>query len=164
MTSVAARAFRDCVGEFATGVTVVTAESEHGPAGMTLNSFTSVSLDPPLVLWCPAKSASGTPAFTAAKHFAVNVLGSAHLDICRNFASKAEDKFAGVQWREGGLGQPVLDQVAIAWAECEVEQVVEAGDHYIFIGAFRDGAVAEAAADPIVHYQRSFGRWNEIEE
>jgi flavin reductase ActVB len=161
----ARESFVRVMAQLAGGAVIVTAKDADGaPRGLTTTAVCSVSAEPPLLLACVARSSRTVPALTTGGAFAVNVLGSSHLDVCRSFASKAEDKFAGVEWREGVLGQPLLEKAAIAWAECEVEQIVEAGDHLIFIGAFRHGEVASAAADPIVHYQRSFGRWNEIEE
>lgn len=157
--------FMEVMSRLAGGAVVVTAKGADGmPRGLTTTAVCSVSADPPMLLACVDRSSRTLPALEESRAFAINVLGHAHLDVCRLFASKAEDKFATIGWREGGLGQPVLDETAIAWAECEVDQIVEAGDHLIFVGTYRDGGVAEAATDPIVHYQRSFGRWHEIEE
>jgi len=128
------RELRRALGQYATGVTVVTCLGPDGArSGMTANSFASVSLDPPLVLWCPAKSAPSTPAFTAATHFAVNVLGSAQHHLSRQFASPAEDKFAGAAVRPGASGAPLLEDT-VASFECRTVAVHDAGDHLIMVG------------------------------
>ena len=128
------RELRRALGQYATGVTVVTCLGPDGePAGMTANSFTSVSLDPPLVLWCPAKKASSTPAFTAATHFAVNVLAADQHYLSRRFATPAEDKFIDVPTRPGASGAPVLEGT-VASFECRTVAVHDAGDHLIMLG------------------------------
>jgi flavin reductase (DIM6/NTAB) family NADH-FMN oxidoreductase RutF len=131
------RELRRALGQYATGVTVVTCLGPDGQrTGMTANSFTSVSMDPPLVLWCPAKKASSTPSFTAATHFAVNVLGAAQHHLSRQFASPAEaaeDKFEGVPARPGLAGAPLLEG-AVASFECRTVAVHDAGDHLILLG------------------------------
>jgi flavin reductase (DIM6/NTAB) family NADH-FMN oxidoreductase RutF/2-polyprenyl-6-methoxyphenol hydroxylase-like FAD-dependent oxidoreductase len=128
------RELRRALGQYATGVTIVTC---LGPGeeqvGMTANSFTSVSLDPPLVLWCPAKSASSTPSFTAASHFAVNILGADQHHLSRRFATPADDKFDGVPARAGLSGAPLLDGT-VATFECRTVAVHDAGDHLIMLG------------------------------
>ncbi|WP_067473745.1 flavin reductase [Nocardia amamiensis] len=128
------RDLRRALGQYATGVTVVTARGADGRrVGMTANSFTSVSMDPPLVLWCPSKNAPSYSAFTEATHFAVNILGAGQEHICRQFATPAADKFAAVELVEGVGGTPVLPD-AIARFECRTVQCVEAGDHIVIIG------------------------------
>ncbi|MBO0821648.1 MAG: flavin reductase [Nocardiopsaceae bacterium] len=128
------RELRRALGQYATGVTVVTCLGPGGErVGMTANSFTSVSIDPPLVLWCPAKTASGTPAFTAATHFAVNVLGAGQHHLSRLFATPSEDKFAGLTTRAGASGAPLLNGT-VASFECAVVAVHDAGDHLIMVG------------------------------
>jgi flavin reductase (DIM6/NTAB) family NADH-FMN oxidoreductase RutF len=128
------RALRRALGQYATGVTIVTCQGPDGePVGMTANSFTSVSLDPPLVLWCPAKTATSTPAFTAATHFAVNVLGADQHHLSRQFATPADDKFLGVPMRPGASGAPILDG-AVAAFECRTVAVHDGGDHLIMLG------------------------------
>jgi flavin reductase (DIM6/NTAB) family NADH-FMN oxidoreductase RutF len=128
------RELRRALGQYATGVTVVTCLGPDGEqVGMTANSFTSVSLDPPLVLWCPAKSASSTPAFTAAKHFAVNVLGADQHHVSRQFATPTGDKFLGVPVRPGRSGAPLLGDTVAAF-ECRTVAVHDAGDHLIMLG------------------------------
>lgn len=136
--------FRRALGRFATGVTVVTTRTLGGKLeGLTANSFSSVSLDPPLVLWSLRREAPSLASFTAAGHFAVNVLGTHQTHLCRHFATPHPDKFGEVPHAIGEHGSPLIED-AIARFECRTEQVIEAGDHLIFIGrvlraAHRDG-------------------------
>jgi flavin reductase (DIM6/NTAB) family NADH-FMN oxidoreductase RutF len=128
------RELRRVLGSFATGVTVVTALDEDGrPRGMTANSFTSVSLRPPLVLVCVASASSMWRIFAKASHFAVNVLGGHQRELSARFAGPAPDRFAGVSWSPGSTGAPLLDGV-LAYLECRRYRDVEAGDHMILLG------------------------------
>ncbi len=128
------QAFRRALGSFLTGVTVVATLQEDGaPRGFTANSFTSVSLDPPLVLICIAKTASSYPVFSATGHFSVNILAEHQAAVSSLFATKLADKFAKASWRRGPAGSPILDEVA-AWFDCRRHDLIEAGDHIILIG------------------------------
>lgn len=125
---------RRALGQYATGVAVITARGPDGRrVGMTANSFTSVSMDPPLVLWCPGKNAPSLPAFTEATHFAVNVLAADQEHLCRQFSTPAADKFAALELIDGKGGTPVLPE-ALARFECRTVQCLDAGDHLIVIG------------------------------
>jgi flavin reductase (DIM6/NTAB) family NADH-FMN oxidoreductase RutF len=125
---------RRTFGSFATGVAVATTlDSEGVPKGFTANSFTSVSLDPPLVLVCVDNAASCHGAFAAATHFAINILCEAQQHVSRAFASKSADKFAGMLWVSGTTGSPIFPD-STAWLDCEAYNRVEAGDHLIVIG------------------------------
>lgn len=129
-----AKAFRQALGAFLTGVTVVTTRNADGEMrGFTANSFSSVSLDPPLILVCLAKTASSFPVFSAAQNFAVSVLAAHQKDVSALFASKSPDKFSGAPWQLGPAGSPVITGAA-AWFDCLRHEVVEAGDHVILIG------------------------------
>lgn len=129
-----ARALRDAFGAFPTGVTVVTAHDPAGrPVGFTANSFTSVSLDPPLLLVCLAKTSRNFETMTGAGKFAVNILSETQKDVSNTFARPIEDRFAAVEWRKGPEGSPIFADVA-AWFDCSTEQVLEAGDHVIMTG------------------------------
>jgi flavin reductase (DIM6/NTAB) family NADH-FMN oxidoreductase RutF len=129
-----ARALRDAFGAFLTGVTVVTTVDDAGaPIGFTANSFTSVSLDPPLLLVCLAKTSRNYATLTAAKGFGVNILSEDQKDVSNTFARPVEDRFAAVDWRIGPHGSPVFADVA-AWFDCAAHDVVDAGDHVILIG------------------------------
>lgn len=129
---------RKAFGCFLTGVTVVTTlgESEQ-PRGFTANSFTSVSLDPPLVLVCLGNGAGSYPIFAVAQHFAVNILSETQRDVSNRFASKQGDKFHDTAWRSGSTGSPLLDD-AVAWLDCRTHRHIEAGDHLILLGEVVD--------------------------
>lgn len=130
--------FRRALGAFVTGVTVVTAVQPDGsPRGFTANSFTSVSLDPPLILVCIAKTASSHAVFAATDYFAVSVLAEDQKPVSGVFASRSPDKFAQVAWRARTTGAPVIDG-ASAGFDCSTYQVVDAGDHIILIGRVVD--------------------------
>jgi flavin reductase (DIM6/NTAB) family NADH-FMN oxidoreductase RutF len=128
------RALRDAFGSFLTGVTVVTTHSAEGQAvGFTANSFTSVSLDPPLLLVCLAKSSRNFATLTQSSGFAVNILAEDQKEVSNTFAKPVEDRFAAIEWQRGPHGAPVFANVA-AWFDCATQQVVDAGDHVILIG------------------------------
>ncbi|TPL46458.1 alpha/beta fold hydrolase [Mesorhizobium sp. B2-4-6] len=130
--------FRRALGSFLTGVTIVTTIDEAGDArGFTANSFTSVSLEPPLVLVCIAKKALGHQAFSTSRGFAINILSEAQKAASGIFASKAADKFASVAWQPGQTGNPLIDG-SVAVFDCDMEQLVDAGDHSILIGRVHD--------------------------
>lgn len=150
----ARRAFRSALGRFATGVTVVTTRSERGPIGITANSFASVSLDPPLILWCPARASRRFGAFAGAGGFALHVLGAEQEALARRFAARGDD-FAGLAWHSGAEGVPLLDG-CLARFECTTEAVHDAGDHAIVVGRVRRALWREGAA-LIVHAGRMRG-------
>lgn len=134
MTAFDPRALRDAFGAFATGVTVVTSRTAEGsPIGFTANSFASVSLDPPLLLICLAKTSRNYANMTGAPAFAVNILAENQKDVSNTFAKPVEDRFAAVEWRDGPTGSPVFPGAA-AWFDCRAERIVDAGDHAILIG------------------------------
>lgn len=149
--------FRQVVGHFATGVTVVTARSDGRPAGLSVNSFTSVSLDPPLVAFCVAHSSATWARIREAGKFCVNVLRSDQEALCRTFAGKAADKFAGVGWHPAPSESPILDGV-LAWLDCTVEATHEAGDHLMVVGRVHDLDVGHEGT-PLVFYRGGYGRF-----
>ena len=151
-----ARRFRDVLGRFCTGVTVVTSMSGGEPVGMTCQSFSSVSLDPPLVLFCPAKSSRAWPRMQRAGFFCVNLLSHDQLELSNGFAAKGTDKFAGVSWRPSATGAPLLDGV-LGWVDCTIYAVHEAGDHYVVIGRVMDLGV-EDAPHPLLFYRGRYAR------
>ncbi|MEZ5676701.1 MAG: flavin reductase [Thalassovita sp.] len=137
MTPIDPRTLRNAFGTFMTGVTVVTAlDHNKAPIGFTANSFTSVSLDPPLVLVCVANSSKNYAALAGADGFAVNILAENQIEISNTFARPSEDRFAHVAWHPGPAGSPVL-QGGSAWFDCTMHQTVDAGDHMILIGQVR---------------------------
>lgn len=128
------RQLRDAFGAFLTGVTVVTTLSGEGkPIGFTANSFTSVSLDPPLLLVCLARTSRNFETMTGARGFAVNILAEDQKDVSNTFARPVEDRFSAIDWSLGPSGSPVFEGVA-AWFDCAMHAVVDAGDHVILIG------------------------------
>lgn len=127
------RQFRDCLGCFPTGVTVVTAVGPDGLLGVTVNSFNSVSLDPPLILFCLDRGIRSLAGFEAARHHAVNVLDIEQGDLARRFASASDDKWAGLEVSHGETGCPVFDD-AMAVMECAAHERHDGGDHVIFVG------------------------------
>ena len=128
------RDYRQALGTFLTGVTVVTAfDDQNNPRGFTANSFTSVSLDPPLILVCMAKRAGSFPVFANADGYAINILAEDQIEIAALFAMPSDDRFSKVNWRPGPAGHPVFDDAA-AWLDCRRHDVVDAGDHAIMIG------------------------------
>jgi 3-hydroxy-9,10-secoandrosta-1,3,5(10)-triene-9,17-dione monooxygenase reductase component len=159
-----ARRFRDVLGRFASGVTVVTSMSGDTPVGMTCQSFCSVSLSPPLVLFCPAKTSRAWPLMRAAGHFCVNLLAADQSKVSDAFATRGEDKYDGVGWSRSKTGAPLLDGV-VGYVDCTVEQVHEAGDHYVVIGRVQDLGFGEggpeAAAPPLTFYRGTYGTHRE---
>ncbi len=128
------RRLRDCFGRFATGVTIVTTlDSSGDPTGLTANSFSSVSLDPPLILWSLDKRSSHLETFRNAEYFAINILSADQVDLSNLFASPNEDRFAGTHFSAGLDGIPLLEGCS-AWIECRKATVHEGGDHLVFIG------------------------------
>jgi 3-hydroxy-9,10-secoandrosta-1,3,5(10)-triene-9,17-dione monooxygenase reductase component len=147
----AARAYRDVLGQYASGVTVVTTMLDDSPVGMTCQSFTSVSLDPPLVAFLPMKTSRAFAAIRMSRRFCVNFLAADQSEVSNNFASLAEDKFAGVAWEPTSNGMPRLDDT-VGWVDCVVQDVHEAGDHYLVIGRVED--LGQGAADkPLLFHQ-----------
>lgn len=150
------RALRRAFGAFATGVTVVTTCDESGqPFGFTANSFTSVSLDPPLLLVCLAKSSSSLETFRRCTGFAVNILSEGQEEISRRFASRRADRFDGVAAAPGGEASPILADTS-AWFDCALKQCVDAGDHVILIGRVNDFGASERA--PLIYLQGAYRR------
>ncbi|MGW7478147.1 flavin reductase family protein [Nonomuraea muscovyensis] len=138
------RSLREALGQFATGVAVVTTMTPGGErAGVTVNSFSSVSLDPPLVLWCLSDRAPSAPVFLRAGRFAVNVLAAGQDELSRRFATPARDKFAGIDVLATPSGLPILAGT-VATFTCHTVTVHDGGDHHIFVGG-------------VEHYQRSGG-------
>ena len=127
------RALRDAFGCFMTGVTVVTTVQDGKPLGFTANSFSSVSLDPPLLLVSIANRSANLSAFTTGAGFAINILSEGQKDLSARFARPVDDRFADLYWRHGPAGNPVLAGVS-AWFDCRLDQAVPAGDHTILIG------------------------------
>jgi flavin reductase (DIM6/NTAB) family NADH-FMN oxidoreductase RutF len=153
-----AAAIRTVVGHYATGVAIITAIDGDEPVGMACNSFTSVSLDPALVLFCAAKSSSTWPRIQAAKKWAANILTEDGEEICRLFAQKGADRFAHLSYTTGRTGAPLLDE-AIAFVDCETIDEHDAGDHVIVVGrALELGYASEGK--PLLFYRGGYGRFD----
>jgi 3-hydroxy-9,10-secoandrosta-1,3,5(10)-triene-9,17-dione monooxygenase reductase component len=141
-------ALRAALGRFATGVTIITCRDARGVSvGLTANSFNSLSLEPPLVLWSLRSASTNLDAFAGAGHFVINVLADSQVDLSRRFASRVEDKFAEGLWSEGLHGAPVLAGSAATF-ECETVSQQTAGDHVLFIG--RVLRLGDAPVSPLV--------------
>ena len=148
--------FRAALGMFATGVTIVTARGANGaPVGLTANSFNSVSLTPPLVLWSLSRSAGSMPAFERGSHYAINILAAEQHALAERFASKAVDRFADVAFSEGAGGAPILDGAAAVF-ECFNRSQYEEGDHVIFVGEVERCSWRMGATPLIFHGGRYF--------
>lgn len=148
------RAFRRTLGQFATGVTVITTRTDETLIGLTANSFSSVSLDPPLVLWSIIRNSNSAPLFAAARYFAVNVLEASQTALSHAFSRSDANKFDGVKWSAGRYGAPLLDG-AIATLECETETCHDGGDHIIIVG--RVCRFARYSGDVLVFVQGRYG-------
>jgi flavin reductase (DIM6/NTAB) family NADH-FMN oxidoreductase RutF len=148
--------FRHVVGHFASGVTVITTwDAEGRPTGLTANAFTSVSLDPPLVLVCVDHKAQSYPAIQASGRFAVNILATGQEALSKRFALSGGDKFDGIDWSKGPGGLPLLTG-SLAFMECHTVHAYPGGDHTIFVG--RVEAVQAQAAEPLLYYRGKYSR------
>ena len=143
--------FRAALGMFATGVTIVTARGPDGSlVGLTANSFNAVSLAPPLVLWSLSRQAGSMPVFSRGSHYAINILAAEQQALAQRFATRDIDRFAGVAWREGAGGAPVLDGVAAVF-ECANRSQYQEGDHVIFVGEV-ESCGRRADAQPLIFH------------
>lgn len=149
--------FRQVLGRFATGVTVVTGLARGEPVGLAVNSFTSVSLEPPLVAFCVAERSRTWPRLRSEGNFCVNILAEDQEALSRAFAGRPPDRFLGVGWRPGRSGAPILAGV-VAWIECAVEAEHAAGDHVIVVGRVQDLDVGHEGR-PLVFYRGGYGRF-----
>ena len=150
--------FRSVLGRFPTGVTVITASHPDGPVGLAIGSFASVSLEPPLVAFCPGKTSASWPKIEQTGSFCVNVLSADQEDDCRVFASKEPDKFGAVEWSPSPSGSPVLAR-SLAWIDCTIDTVHEEGDHYIVVGRVVE-LQHGAGNEPLVFYDGGYGRFD----
>ena len=151
------RTLRDALGCFATGVTVVTCLNAHGePAGITVNSFTSVSLEPPLLLVCLHKEAVSAAALTEASHFAINVLQTGQQPASITFSTRVEDRFGTMAWSCGEAGAPILKD-SLGVFECERFAVYDGGDHHILVGQVIKASF-DAGLDPLLYFRGRYRR------
>jgi len=142
--------FREVLGHVPTPVVIVTAAGEDGAAAMAIGSFVSISLDPLLVGFFPAKTSSSWPLIRAVGRFCINVLADDQAELSGAFATRGGDKFAGIAWKPGTSGAPVLDD-CVAWIECELESEIDTGDHLLALGAVTGLDVAREAHALVFH-------------
>ncbi|KWX60701.1 flavin reductase family protein [Mycobacterium sp. NAZ190054] len=146
---------RRVLGHFCSGITVITAAGHDGrPVGFTCQSFSSLSLDPPLVSFCPARSSTTWPLIRSVETFAVNVLGAQHVRLSHQFARSGTDKFRGVSWRPGVFGAPILEGAA-AWAECRLWAEYDGGDHTIVAAQLLD-LHCDSAVEALLYYRGAY--------
>ncbi|MGN2641947.1 3-hydroxy-9,10-secoandrosta-1,3,5(10)-triene-9,17-dione monooxygenase reductase subunit [Nocardia takedensis] len=154
------RRFRNVLGQFCTGITVITAfDADAAPIGFACQSFAALSLEPPLVLFCPAKTSRSWAAIEASGRFCVNVLAEEQQPTCARFGSREPDKFAGIPWRTSDLELPLLDD-ALATIQCTVDSVVDGGDHHIVIGRVQALSESTDSGRPLLFYR---GQYTAIE-
>jgi flavin reductase (DIM6/NTAB) family NADH-FMN oxidoreductase RutF len=149
------RVLRDVLGHFASGVTVVTAVTDDGPIGFTCQSFSSLSLDPPLVVFAPSRASRTWPRLRRIGRFCINVLAEGQDDVSQNFARSAADKFAGVPWTPSAHGCPVLDGV-VAWIDGELTAEYDGGDHTLAVSRVLDLG-AEPGRSPLLFHRGAYG-------
>lgn len=154
-TGIDGAAFREVLGHFPTGVTVVTAMHEGQPVGMAIGSFTSVSLDPALVAFLPTKDSVTWAAIRQAGAFCVNVMAHEQLDVCGVMASRSDDKFEGVGWHLSGTGSPIIGD-SVAFIDCTIENVYDGGDHDIVVGQVQELRVLDSK-DPLLFFRGDYG-------
>jgi flavin reductase (DIM6/NTAB) family NADH-FMN oxidoreductase RutF len=149
--------FRHVLGHFPTGVTIITAAPRGVPVGLTIGSFTSVSLDPPLVGFLPGKASTTWPGIEEAGAFCVNVLGREQGDLCWSFARETDDKFVDVAWTPSPVtGSPVLEGI-VSWIDCRIDRVVDAGDHWFVVGLVEELGVVADERDPLLFFRGKLG-------
>ena len=147
--------FKEAMGNYPTGVTVVTAfDADKKPMGLTVNSFASVSLEPLLILWSIDKRVSTYNDFLKTEKFSVNILASDQSDLCTLFSSRVADRFSQCDWKESDLNLPVLPE-ALSVLQCKTVQQIEAGDHTIFIGEVLD--IQNESKEPLLYHRRTIG-------
>lgn len=155
------RAFRDTLGQFCSGVVVATGYFNKEPAGLAAQSFSSLSLEPPLVLFCPALTSASWPKIRASGAFCINILGRDQKHVCDVFAKTGIDKFAELGWYQAGSGSPIIDDV-IAYIDCELECEYDAGDHTIAVGRVLEARILDASRDPLLFFRGGYGSFDPI--
>ncbi|MFI6043069.1 3-hydroxy-9,10-secoandrosta-1,3,5(10)-triene-9,17-dione monooxygenase reductase subunit [Nocardia sp. NPDC051321] len=159
-TEIDARAFRNVLGQFCTGITVITTfDDAEAPIGFACQSFAALSLDPPLILFCPTKTSRSWAAIEKSGRFCVNVLAEEQREVCARFGSREPDKFADTPWHTSPRTLPVLDD-ALATIECTVDSVIDGGDHYIVIGRVQALSESTDSGRPLLFYR---GQYTAIE-
>jgi len=148
--------YRQVLGHFPTGVTVVAGVADGTPVGLAVGSFFSLSIEPPLVGFCVGKSSNSWKAMEPSGSFCVNILGSDQEDVCRVFATSGDDKFATIGWTKTESGSPLINDV-LAWIDCDLETVHDGGDHHIVVGRVRGMDVGHEG-DPLVFFRGGYAQ------
>ena len=151
--------FRKVLGKYPTGVTLVSSKDDQGPFAMVIGSFGSVSLDPPLVQFMPAKESGTWLRIKKTGRYCVNVLGAHQLDLSNSFFNKDKDPFETIHWSESTLGSPIIEG-CVAWIDCLIGDVHEAGDHYIVIGEVQGIGATEKDEGPLLFLGGAYGSFN----
>lgn len=152
-SGVGAAELRRVMGHFASGVVIVSGIDRLGPVGLTCQSFFSLSLDPPLIALAPSHASTSWPRIAATGSFAVSILSSAQEALCRSFSISGIDKFDGVVWRTAHTGSPIIEG-ALAWVDCRIEEVHEAGDHYLVTARVLHAGHADG--QPLLFYRGAY--------
>jgi 3-hydroxy-9,10-secoandrosta-1,3,5(10)-triene-9,17-dione monooxygenase reductase component len=153
-----AREFRNTLGQFCTGVVIATGCVGGEPAGFAAQSFSSVSLDPPLVLLCPAKSSTSWPKLRQSGSFCINILAADQRPVCDVFAQTGIEKFSALDWHPGVTGSPVLEGV-LAYVDCDLHAEHDAGDHSVVLGRVRDVRILDPEGSPLLFFRGAYGRF-----
>jgi len=159
------QSFFEVMASFPSGVAIVTTVTADGvPRGLTTTAVCSVSADPPTILVCVDLGSRTLAALRVSRRFVVNFVGEGRSELCSRFASKEEDKFAGVSWRPTAAGMPLLHDDVLAWAECGTVHELEIGDHVVLVARVDDGGVQHELEPPLMYYRRSWGVWSPVQE
>jgi len=160
--SIDGQAYRHVLGHYPTGVCAITARSDEGaPIAMIVGTFTAVSIDPPLVGFLPAKTSSSWSSIEKAGRFCANILGADQLAECRQLSGRGCDKYADIEFGMSDGGSPILDK-AVAWIDCAIDRVIDAGDHHFVLGRVLSMDVARTADDPMVFSRGRFGGFADV--
>ena len=154
------RQLRDALGQFCTGITVITATTDGEPVGFACQSFSALSLEPPLVLFCPMKTSGSWKGIEKAGKFCVNILSEDQEEVSSVFGKRGDDKFAAIDWSTSPLGSPVIDGV-MAWFDCDVHQVLDGGDHWIVLGKVHHLGPTDRSDRPLLFYRGAYLRLEE---
>lgn len=155
------REFRNTLGQFCSGIVIATGCVDGKPAGFAAQSFSSVSLDPPLVLLCPAKTSTSWPKLRDSGSFCINILAADQKPVCDVFAQSGIDKFAALSWHAGATGSPILDGV-LAYVDCDLEAEHDAGDHTVVLGRVRDVRILDAEGSPLLFFRGAYGQFETL--
>jgi len=158
MSEMDVRRFRGTLGQFCSGVVIATGTLRGAPAGFAAQSFTSLSLDPPLIALAPAKTSTSWPKLRDSGSFCINILAASQKPVCDLFARSGIDKFAELSWRPGVTGSPVLAGV-LAYIDCDLEAEHDAGDHTIAVGRVRDLEILDPGGAPLLFFRGQYGQF-----